>query len=213
MVFNVCPACGEYAVDKAIEPGGAAAAFAVCPRCGHRQRFLRLPLFVVTGASGAGKTTIGLALPARLPECVVLESDILWGAGFDTPDDGYAAFRDLWLRLAKNVHQAGRSVVLCGTAVPKQFEGRPERRYLAEIRYLALVCDERRLAERLRRRPAWRESGGDAFVAEIVRFNAWLGDHAARTSPPMDLLDTSALSVAEATDRVADWVRAGLDPR
>jgi len=212
-MFNVCPACGAYEVEKAIEPGGAAAAFAGCPRCGHRQRFLRLPLFVVTGASGAGKSALALALPARLPECVTLESDILWGAGFDTTEDGYAAFRGLWLRLAKNVHQAGRPVVLCGSALPEQFEGRPERRYLAAIRYLALVCDERRLAERLRRRPAWRESGGDAFVAEMVRFNGWLGDHAARTSPPMDLLDTSELSVEEATERVAAWVRGGLDPR
>lgn len=212
-MFNVCPACGAYEVEKAIEPAGAAAAFAVCPRCGHRRRFLRLPLFVVTGASGSGKSTLALALPARLPECVVLESDILWEAGFDTPSDGYAAFRDLWLRLAKNVHQAGRPVVLCGTAVPEQCEGRPERRYLAEIRYLALVCDGAVLAERLRRRPAWRESGGDAFVAEMVRFNAWLREHAAGTAPPMDLLDTSILSVEAATDRVAAWVRDGLGPR
>lgn len=208
-MFNVCPECGAYEVEKGGEPGEGAAAVAVCTRCGHHHRFLRLPLFVVTGASGAGKTTIGLALPARLPGCVTLEADILWGTGFDTPADGYAAFRDLWLRLAKNVHRAGRPVVLCGSGVPEQLAARPERRYLAEIRYLALVCDEGILAERLRR-SAWRGSGADAFVAEMVRFSGWLRQHAARTSPPTDLLDTSDLSVDAAADRAAAWVRAGL---
>jgi len=206
-VFNVCPVCGEYAVEKAIDLTGP---FAVCPRCGHRHRFVRLPLFLVTGASGAGKTAVGLRLGERLPECVALESDILWRPEFNTPDDNYAAYRDLWLRVAKNVHQAGRPVVLCGSAVPEQFELRPERRYFADLHYLALVCRERVLAERLRARPAWRGVGGDAFVERMVEFNRWLMDNVAATRPPMTLLDTSDLGVEDTAERVAAWVRTRL---
>src|SRR5690348_7966956 len=102
-----------YSVEKEIDPTGP---FAICPHCGHRQRFVRLPLFVITGASGAGKTAVCLDLVARLrSECVVLESDVLWGPEFDTPGDQYRRYRDLWLRLAKNISQADRPVVLCGT--------------------------------------------------------------------------------------------------
>jgi hypothetical protein len=64
-MFNVCPACGEYSVEKGVEQDGPEAV-AVCPSCHHAAPFLRLPLFVVTGASGAGKSTLSAAqgLPA-----------------------------------------------------------------------------------------------------------------------------------------------------
>lgn len=206
-MFNVCPACGADAVDKRIDPRGP---FAVCPVCGHRHPFVSLPLFVVTGASGAGKSAIGLELPARLSECVVLDADILWRPEFDTPADGYRAFRDTWLRLAKNIHQSGRPVVLLGSAVPAQFAASPERRYFAALHTLALICDDRELTARLTGRPAWRDSGADEFIARMVRFNRWLTEHATTTQPPMALLDTSALTVPEAADRTAAWVRARL---
>jgi len=56
-MFNVCPQCGAYSVEKNIEPG-ATTTVAICPTCGYAQSFLQLPLFIITGASGAGKTTI-----------------------------------------------------------------------------------------------------------------------------------------------------------
>jgi predicted kinase len=208
-VFNVCPACGEYSVEKAIDPAGP---FAVCPRCGHRHRFRQLPLFILTGASGSGKSAVCLRLPESLPECVVLETDILWRPEYDTPADNYAAFREVWLRMAKNVGQSGRPVVLGGTALPDGFERQPERRYFTRLDYLALVVDERELVRRLRERPSWRRAASPEFVARMVEFNAWLRANAATTSPPLDLLDTTAISVEETVERVAAWVRARLSP-
>ena len=61
-----------------------------------------------------------------------------------------------------------------GTALPEQFEECSERHYFAEIHYLALVCDDAALAERLRARPAWRASGGEDVVEVMLRFNAYL---------------------------------------
>jgi hypothetical protein len=207
-MFNVCPACGVYSVDKAIDPAGP---FAVCPHCNHAHRFQRLPLFVVTGASGAGKTPVCLHLPAHLTECVVLESDILWRPEFDTPETEYAAYRDLWLRLAKNIGQSGRPVVLGGSALPHQFAASPEHRYFASLHYLALVCDDAVLAARLRARPAWREAGADAFIERMQNFNGWLRANAGSISPPLTLLDTTEASTEETVSRVAAWVR-GLLP-
>ena len=99
-------------------------------------------------------------------------------------------------------------MVLCGTVVPEQLEHRLERRYLAEIHYLALIADPRVLATRLRARPAWRQSGSDAFVESMVDFNAWLRTHAPQTTPPMDLLDTSGDEPERTAGRIAAWVRA-----
>src|SRR5437762_10497370 len=76
-MFNVCPKCGEYSVEKPIDASGP---FAICPFCGYAHPFLQLPLFIITGSSGSGKTTICLELIPLVQECVILESDILWGA-------------------------------------------------------------------------------------------------------------------------------------
>ncbi|HWE61292.1 MAG TPA: hypothetical protein VHB98_06240, partial [Chloroflexota bacterium] len=76
-MFAVCPGCGAYTPEKAVDPDGP---WAICPACGHRHRFLQLPLFVITGPSGAGKTAVCLALAGTFTACVVLESDVLWGA-------------------------------------------------------------------------------------------------------------------------------------
>src|SRR6266496_6638262 len=70
-----------------------------------------------------------------------LVSDILWGAVPATPANNYSDYRNMWLRVAKNIGQAGRPVVLCGTAIPEQFETCPERRYFSTLHYLAMVCD------------------------------------------------------------------------
>lgn len=206
-VFNVCQSCGMYSVEKEIDPSGP---FAICPTCGHRHRFLQLPLFIVTGASGAGKTSLCLELVHALKGCVVLETDILWRPEFATPEDNYRGYREMWLRVAKNVSQAGRPVVLCGSATPEQFEVCSERRYFAALHYLVLVCDDDALAQRLRSRPNWRQSQAPEFVERMVRFNRWLKENAAATAPPMTLLDTTSISIDEATKAAAAWVRDRL---
>ena len=74
-MINICPNCGSYRADKTIDPAGL---YAVCPECGYRQPFLRLPLLVVSGASGAGKSSVCNYLLGKLREVVILDADILW---------------------------------------------------------------------------------------------------------------------------------------
>src|SRR5215469_10694317 len=62
-----CMSCGPEAVlDR--DPG---APVLRCRRCGDSLRVPALPLFVVTGASGAGKTTVTGPLRRLLPDCDV----------------------------------------------------------------------------------------------------------------------------------------------
>ena len=210
MPMNVCPACGAWEVEKRVEPREAGWAVAFCSACGTGQPFRRLPLFIVTGPSGAGKTTVMHQLLHTMPECVVVESDVLWGA---IPEDGpgdYHTYLNVWLRLVKTIAQAGRPVLLCGTALPDQLETLPERRYVGDIHYLALTCDPAILRARLKARPAWRDSGSEAFIDRTLAFNAWLRTNAAATSPPMALHDTSHESPDVTAEVVRRWMRERL---
>jgi len=200
-MFNVCPNCGEYRVDKIIVPDGP---YAVCPHCEYQHKFVRLPLFVLTGASGVGKTATCLALAAKTTNFVVMESDILWRKEFNQADTGYRDYRETWLRVCKNISQAGKPVILCGAGIPAQFEECVERRYFSDIHYLALVCDDEVLASRLRNRPAWRGASAE-YIDTHVEFNRWLKANAQSTQPPMTLLDTSKIAVSETVEQVEQW--------
>jgi hypothetical protein len=94
-----------------------------------------------------------------------------------------------------------------GIGVPENVEPCVERRYFSAVHYLALVCDDQALAERLRQRPQWRGSGEPTYIEEHVQFNRWFKGNAHTTSPRIDLLNTTGVPVAETAEQVASWIR------
>lgn len=94
--------------------------------------------------------------------------------------------------------------MLCGTVIPGQLESCPERNLIGAIHYLALVCSSAELGARLTSRPVSR-SGTDSSLANMLAFNEWIRDNAATTTPPMQLLDNSGLSIQVTTAAVEAW--------
>lgn len=211
-MFNVCPGCGEYSDDKQVITKDDCT-FATCEKCNYQHPFIRLPLLVITGASGTGKTTVALRLPALVKDCVCMESDILWQDVFNKPEEDFKTYRNLWLRVAKNIAQNDRPVVLIGSATPGQFEKCAESRYFSNIYYLALVCNEAELVKRLKARPSWRNSGTEETLRNMVNFNQWLIENATKTRPTMSVLDTSNLTVDETVSETKLWIERSLDGR
>lgn len=201
-MFNVCHHCGLYRADKIIDPSGP---FAICPECGHRHPFRQLPLLIVSGPSGAGKSSVCQALLRHLDSVVLLDSDILWRPEFNSPER-HRDFFETWPRMAKNISQSGRPVVLfgAGVGVPENIEPCVERRYFSKIHYLALVCNDETLAQRLKRRPAWRGSD-PSFVVEQIQFNRWFKGRE-NSSPPISLIDTTEISLDASAEQVWRWI-------
>lgn len=208
-MFLICPNCGEHRPDRVVDPAGPVS---ICPVCGHRQSFVRRPLLAVSGASGSGKSTLCQALLGRVSGGVLLDSDLLWRPEFNTPDTGYAEFFETWLRLTVAIHQSTGPVILFGAGfgVPTNLEGRLHRRYVGRIYYLALICPDDVLAQRLRARPAWRGAGGDAFVQGQVGFNRWLRTEGPKAAVDYALVDTQVHDVGRAAAQVAQWIEAHL---
>jgi broad-specificity NMP kinase len=203
-MFNICPSCGLWTPAPQVDAGRTEV---ICPHCRSRRAFRHLPLFVITGPSGVGKSTVWETLTPTMDEVVCLEADTLWGRVPATATDKYAAYWNVWLDVAVAVNQSGRPVALFGTTVPENMESCLARPLLRATHYLALVLDPVELEGRLRSRPAWRGSSTDAFVGEMLKFDAWLRANAERTTPRLTLLDVTGLSAAETGTRVAEWIR------
>lgn len=161
------------------------------------------PLFIVTGASCVGKSTLCNELFLKEKDYIVMESDLLWNDIYNTPEDNYCEYRRLWMRVCANISQIGKPVVLCGCAVPEQFENQPEREYFSNIYYLAVVCDDAVLEKRMR---IGRGVEDEDWIKNSVDFNNWLIQNAYHTIPRMSLLDNSEISALNASRIADEWI-------
>ena len=192
----VCSKCGAW-VDPEIDH---AAQSVQCPECNHIDPRRCLPVFIVTGASGTGKTTVVAELQRRLPFWDVFETDILWDSGRD-----WQTVKCNWLRIAHSLAQSERPVILCGSMQRDQLDHCESRAFFPAIYYLALHCASETLTERLRARPAWRGCD-ESFIVEHVRYNRWFLDNAQTAfDPPLALIDTTHRPPAEVADEITAW--------
>ncbi|VAW31794.1 hypothetical protein MNBD_CHLOROFLEXI01-1879 [hydrothermal vent metagenome] len=204
-MLNVCHNCGEYRADKIID---AKESVAICPICQHKHPFRQLPLLIVCGPSGAGKSTVCERIAGTMEKVVVLDADILWRPEFNKPDNNYRDFSEMWLRLGKNIGQSGRPLLLFNAGfIPDNIEPCIERRYYSETHYLALTCEDEILTDRLKKRPAWRQSHDDLFVAEQIRFNRWFKKQSKKADAKIKILDTSYVSINSTVEQVTAWIR------
>ena len=198
-MYNRCRNCGTFSPDKKVWDH-----YIECPVCGYKEPFKKLPIICLTGACGAGKTTVGLELAANYNGVITLEGDIVWIPEIDnTPETDYRKFRERILRMAKNIAQSGKPVLITGCTTPGQFEECEERKFVGNIYYIAIVCDKDVLAKRLFNRDHCSED----FIQGQIQFNQWFIDNYNQYEPNIILIDNNQ----DTPDDVAKKVQKAID--
>jgi hypothetical protein len=188
-------------------------------------------LFVLTGSSAAGKSTLARGLPS-MPRLAVHDFDEL-----GVPPDADLVWRqrslELWVRRAAELNSEGTDVLLTGQSPLGEVLACPSTPLVGGVHVCLVDCDDEDRIERLRQRDDRR--WGPADEQDFLNWAAWMRDHhvdpqarpeVIRTGgwPEMrwvrwadwtsgdprwhaDFVNTSDMSVASATDHVHAWVR------
>ena len=199
-MINVCEKCGQYRNDKIVDKENS---IIICPECGYKRFYKLMPLFMVSGASGSGKSTICNYLVNKSNKFIVLDMDILWAKHFDQNENSNAEdFNETWLRMAKNISQAGMPIVLFGAGcIPDYIEECIEKRYFYKIHYIGLVCSDDILERRLNDRPTWRNSSNKEFIKNQIGYNNFIKLH-----KEMHVIETDKLKIKETSEMIKNWI-------
>ncbi len=194
-----CYQCGEYTIKRR-ELKNSTGHF-LCDICGCQFTKTVLPLFIVTGASGSGKSAIIEPLQHLLTEYGVFDKDQMWARDWDMAYNNF-------FRIASALAQGGKKTVIVGTIIPEHLEGLSDRDLVGEIFYINLHTDDETRRTRLLTRRKWGFPD-EEFIQEHARFAAWLLLNAeTKFDHPMPTFDTTHMSPQEIAEQIADWIKS-----
>jgi hypothetical protein len=153
------------------------------------------PLYAVSGAPGAGKTSVQAALLAARSGLVVmdidelLEDSALLGVPIAVPEAApiWPAYGRMWRRIIDMTRRSGHPVAFLSPNIPSEL--------LGAAGYLLLDCDDDVRAERLRAR-GWNATQVESALCDARAYRP-LFDRAVRTD------DTGPDGVAK---RILAWI-------
>jgi len=135
---------------------------------------------------------------------------MLWSEQYDEPTEGYHAFSEAVLRVAKNVVQSHLPVVLSGAGigVPPNITSCVESRYFSSFDFLVLTCERETLRKRLLARTSWRGTSSGEKLTEQLEFNGWFRDKAPNLGVSMEFADATHAQEEETVVAVRSWIEA-----
>ncbi len=201
-MVDICPKCGNYDWDKTVEGRQV-----TCPKCGHSWNFRKLPLFIVTGASGVGKTTTVQALQAESQEFVCMDNDMLYSLLPHKTEADHLAEAEQLQAFSRNIMQCGKPTVWSRAGNIHLLAETYGARFFSGIPVLALVCSEQELRRRMIEGRGISDPG---WLQSSAEYNRYFLEHDRIGSVFFDRLDIGAMSVAEAAHRVEGWLKGKL---
>ena len=162
-----------------------------------------VPLFIVTGAKGSGKTAVIKELRRIMPDYVVFDyDDIIPFIRDDFDKLDKHQLQNIWLRVARDIAESGRITILCGIIRPHNIETCEDFHYFSHIYYLLLHCDDETREKRLRK----RKKMTDKKIQYNNNIAQWFLEIADKSTPPMPIVDTSKTDVTKVAEQIREWI-------
>lgn len=203
-MISMCPKCKNYEWDK--EVIGADKKIVRCPHCNHEWRSKGLPLFVLTGCSGVGKTTTALELMQRETDFVILDADYFTILPSETMED-WVSHIEPQEELSADIMQGGKPVMWAMAGCLDKLSSTYNARFFNGIYCLALTCG----TEELRRRMTeGRNITDEKWIQSSIEYNQFFLDHDIIGDISFSKFDTTNKSTDEIADYVIEWVGRNL---
>ena len=194
--MNYCNTCNRGTRHPEAIPHRRAA---VCAECGTENEIPYVPLFVITGAGGCGKTTVTDLLLRKPNSYFVVEADYLGHGkgGFDTWEQYWNGVAIVCRTLGRN----RRPLVLSGWVAPSLMETFHSTQFFLPVHYLVLACDPATQRKRLEIRPSITEDRIEAAIGATRSMLAEVDERENATA-----LDTSDMTPDEVAVAVDRWI-------
>lgn len=184
---------------------------AICTQCGSENWIPRVPLFIVTGSSGCGKSTVAQILLGKLNPYFIIDADFLLHdiKGFGGSWDAFWNHVSIVsLTLARNL----RPIVVVGRVTPAQIEKAKTLSYFSAVHYMVLTCDPPTQTARLNGRsvpgllttPTPDQIEGNIRATQSILVEA-------RQRPNATVLDSTDLTQHQTAAVVDRWILERLD--
>ncbi|MBQ8287498.1 MAG: hypothetical protein IJX76_01855 [Clostridia bacterium] len=201
-MIGICPQCGNYNWDKTVTE-----THITCPHCGHRWPYRRLPLFILSGCSGVGKTTTGQALLGRQTDFIVLDADIFYNLMPHETDEDYLKQVEQTLSLSRNLMQSGKPVLWTMAGCLDKLHHTYNSRFFSEIYCLALTCEESALRRRMTEGRGITDEG---WLQSSADYNRYFQTHDRLGDLRFETLDITDKGPSEVADYVEAWAQSKL---
>lgn len=201
-MIEICSNCGNHAWDKEIIGNRLR-----CPKCGAEWEFISMPLFILTGCSGVGKTTTAIEIMRRKVDFVVLDADIF--ACFVNWEDEKSCnnWVETIVNISKDIVQSGKPVLWtmagCLDRLPKTHNSR----YFSDINCLALVCDDEALRKRMQE---GRGITDENWINGSCEYNRYFMEHDRHGDTRFETFDITNKEPGDVADYVVEWVKGKL---
>ncbi|MCH7568602.1 MAG: hypothetical protein IIA87_04230 [Nanoarchaeota archaeon] len=155
--------------------------------------------YFITGAEGAGKSSLVPLIKKRFPNIDVHDFDSV-----GVPPNPQLQWRlDTtlhWIKIALKNQEKNKSTCIIGLSFPSEVEEFEESKKLNKILYCLLDMHEKERKKRLRKRNT------PEMIEDLEQLNK-LREDFKQTKYKTNIIDTSNLSLNEVANEIIDWLR------
>ncbi len=198
-MITICPHCRNSNWDKEVLDN-----FITCPECGANWDFIKMPLYIITGCSGVGKTTAARELQRLTTDYVVLDADLFYNImPHETERDNFDQVEQI-LSFSNNISQSGRAVIWAMAGNIDKLSQVYHARFFRDIKVVALICEEKTLRERMTR---GRGITQESWIRSSVEYNEYFRTHKKIGKVLFSTIDVEERTPEETAQCILKWIK------